>query len=322
MMTKRDNYLIAARGGKPDWVPCYPDDCCSYFPEFWKEVDPVTGADFCNVRWVENDFGKMPDERYPAMQDIHQWRETVKFPNLAAIDWDEERRRFLETCDPDKAQICRLNTHGIFLIPINMLGWVEGLSAIYEEPEELEAFVSAITDFLVELVDYECRYFHPDIVFTGDDVAAANGPLISKKTWDTMYAPYFRKIIDAIHSYGALAEFHCCGNCGYLIEEFLAVGTDICQLPVPNDDLMEVKRRLGSKFVMSGGWDRKGPAAMPGASEEVVRQSVHTALDTWGRDGGLIFWDGGIAGTSEDSQNKRRWLYDEFNRYKYELYAK
>ena len=59
---------------------------------------------------------------------------------------------------------------------------------------------------------------------------------------------------------------------------------------------------------------------MPNATEEEVRRSVHTALDEWGKDGGLIFWDGGIVGTSEDSRNKMKWVTNEFRKYRFEIY--
>jgi hypothetical protein len=320
VMTQRENYLIAARGGKPEWVPCFPEDCNIFMPDFWNETDPITGADLFNVKWIENEYGRMPDEKYHAMDAISQWRATAKFPDPATMDWEGMHKRYLENYDPDKVNIVMLNTNGIFLIPVNMLGWVEALVAIYEDREELEAFVSAITDFLVSLVPYICRYFKPDIIFSGDDLAATNGPFISRETWSSLYKPYFKQIYNTIHSYGVLGEFHCCGNCQYLIEEFLDVGVDICQLPMPNESLLKDKKHFGNRLVITGGWDRHGSGAMPGASEQVVRQSVHHALDTWGKDGALIFWDGGIAGRSEDSNNKMQWLYDEFHAYGKEIY--
>jgi len=319
-MNKRENYLIAARGGKPEWVPCFPEDCNVFLPDFWNEADPVTGTDFCNVKWVENEFGRMPDERWRAMEDITQWRKIIKFPKLEELDWEGMKARYMEGCDPDKVNIAMLNLHGIFLIPINMMGWVDGLLAIYDNREELEALTSALTDFLIELLWHICKHFQPDIIFAGDDVAGGNGPFISKEIWASLYKPYFQKINDAIHSHGALAEFHCCGNCGFFIEEFLDVGSDICQLPMPNESLLRDKQRFGNRLVLTGGWDRKSEANMTGASEEVVRESVHTAIDTYGKDGALIFWDGGIIGRSEDAKTRMAWLYDEFRKYSHEVY--
>lgn len=321
MTTIRENYLMAARGKKPYWVPSFVEDCNVLLPDFWNEEDPVTGADFCNVKWVENDFGKMPREDWRAMEEISDWRKTVKFPDLSKMDWEGMVERVRKAGSPDKVNMAILNTHGIFLIPINMLGWVDGLCSIYEDPEELEAFVSALTDFLCETVKYIGKYFHPDIISTGDDVASATGPFLSKEIWTRMYKPYFKKICDAIKAEGALVEFHCCGNCQYLIEEFLDIGVDICQLPEPNESLLRDKEKYGNRLVLTGGWDRHGPGCMPDAPEEVVRESVRTAIDTYGKDGALLFWDGGICGSSEDAQNKMRWVLDELKIYGHKVYV-
>ena len=315
MISKRENYLMAAQGEKPLWVPSFVEESNVFMPDFWMAVDPATGTDFCNIRWVENDAGRMPDEHWRAMETLDQWRETVKFPKVAELDWPEMTERFKRMSDPEKVNITMLNTNGIFLIPIDMIGWVDGLCAIYEEPEELEAFISAITDFLVEVVNYFGEYIQPDIVFTGDDLAAANGPFVSKEIWRSLYKPYFKRIVDAIHKIGALAEFHCCGNCQFLIDEFLEIGVDVCQLPEPNESLMQKKEKYGNKLVLTGGWDRHSAAALPGASEEIVRESVHQAIDDYGKNGALIFWDGGICGSSEDSQKKMKWVLDELNKY-------
>ena len=248
MITKRENYLITARGGKGVWLPCFMEDANMFMLPFWRAVDPVTEKDFCGIRWVENEFGRMPDERYRAIEDISEWHDAVKFPVLSELDWEGMRADFLKRRDPEKVDLAMLNTHGIFLIPVNMLGWVEGLCSIYENREELESFIAALTDFLVELAGYIGKYIHPDIISTGDDVAASTGPFISKDVWDDLYRPYMKRIIDAVHAQGALAEFHCCGNCGYLIQEFLDIGADICQLPAPDADLRRDKERFGSRL--------------------------------------------------------------------------
>lgn len=298
----------------------FPFDCNIFMPDFWMARDPQTERDFCNVKWTSNDAGAMPDYRYPAMEHISQWRETVKFPDPAKMDWEGMAKRFEENRDPDKVNIAMLNTHGLFLIPINMLGWEEGLCALYEDPEEMEAFIQRLGAFLIELVPYIGKYIKPDIIFSGDDFAAANGPFVSQETFQRVYKPVLTKINEAIHAVGALAEFHCCGNCQFLITEFLESGADICQLPEPNKALLADKAKYGSRLVLTGGWDRHGPGAMPEASEEVVRQSVRTAIDTYGADGCLIFWDGGICGTGEDSQNKMNWVVDEAMRYGAQVY--
>ena len=320
MLSVRDNFLTAAHGGRPDWVPCYKEEANFLRMDFWTQVDPIRGTDFCNVKWTENEYGRMPREDWRAMRSIYQWRETVKFPDLSAIDWERVVAKVRAEGSPDRANIAMVNTCGIFLIPVNMLGWMDALCSMIEDQEEVEAFVSAITDFLCELVEYEGKYFKPDIMTSGDDVASSGGPFLSRDNWNKLYRPYFKKICDAIKAQGALAEFHCCGNCQYLVQDFLDMGYDIVQLPQINESLLADKQRLGNKLVITGGWDRHGPGSLPEAPEEVVRESVRTAINTFGKDGALLFWDGGICGTSQDSENKRRWVADELRRYGREIY--
>lgn len=314
-MTDRENYLIAARGGKPQRLPVFPADCNVFAPDFWAWRDSVTGADFCNVKWVRDAFGEMPDPRWKAMDSIFDWRKTISFPDLSRLDWQGMADRFHAAADPNKVTIARLNTHGLFLIPVNMLGWEKALCAVLEEPEEMDALISALTDLLLGTLDYIETYIHPDIVFSGDDFAGGGGPFLSRQVIRRAYGPYLRRIAERIHQMSALAEFHCCGNCQFLIREAMDYGYDIFQLPMPNAALERDKKELGSRLVITGGWDRLGPGAAPDAPEEVVRQSVRTAVDVYGADGGLIFWEGGVIGNSEDAENKRRWIYDEAAKY-------
>ncbi len=222
--------------------------------------------------------------------------------------------------DPEKAVICMANSNGPFLVPINMMGWVEGMVAMLEEPEEYKALVDAVTDFICEYIGYLGTYFHPDIIYSGDDVASGTGPFISEEIYDEIFADNFKRIADAIHEQGALAEFHCCGDCQWVIDKEVEAGFDICQLPMPNDDLIARLAKYKGRLAMTGGWDRKGPGFEAGASEEVVRESVRTAIDTYGSEGGLIFWDGGIIMDTDENKQKMAWLMDEVRKYGREVY--
>ncbi|MDR0500394.1 MAG: hypothetical protein LBG97_04000 [Coriobacteriales bacterium] len=321
MLTAKENYLIAARGGKPERVPVFPQDANFYVPSIW-DANPETGRDWMGVAWLDDPSGKMPDVAHPIMKEAKQWREMVKFPDLSKIDWEGEISRFKANgYDPNKIDIAMVHSSGPFLLPINMLGWEEGLCALYEDPDEMDAFVSAITDFLVDLVGYIGKYYQPSIMFTGDDLAAGAGPLISRDLWVQIYKPKFERIVKAIHSFNALAEFHNCGNNQFFIEEFLDAGADICQLPMPNEALLADKQRFGSRLVITGGWDRQSAASKLGASEEVVRESARYAIDTYGKDGALIFWDGGIICTDDAAKQKLEWLLDEVAVYGAKVYS-
>lgn len=79
MLTKKENYLRAARGQRPEWVPSFVEDANVFMPPIW-DVDKETGTDFCNVKWVSDEYGQMPDPHWKAMDDIADWRDVVAFP--------------------------------------------------------------------------------------------------------------------------------------------------------------------------------------------------------------------------------------------------
>jgi hypothetical protein len=135
-----------------------------------------------------------------------------------------------------------------------------------------------------------------------------------------MFKDNMKRLVDAIHADGALAEFHNCGNNQFLIEEFLEIGVNISQLAMPNDELKRDKQRFGNRLVINGGWDRIGPGSKADASEEVVRQSARDAINTYGKDGAYIFWDGGIILNSDAAKQKMDWLLDEVRVYGSEVY--
>jgi len=324
MLTPKENFFRAVRYENPEWVPIFGEDMNPFGSYIWTP-DPDTMKDWCNITWImEEGVGKMPDYSRCAMESIDQWRDTVKWPDLDALDWEKIAYDFVNgpRYSPDKLTTAIANTAGPFLIPINMMGWENALCDMMDEPEEYQAFVDALTDFIVDYVGYLGKYIKPDLISSGDDICGNDGPFISIDTWREMFKPDFTRICDAIHEVGALAEFHCCGNCQYLIAEEMDMGYDIAQLPIPNDALMADKKRFGKRLVITGGWDRHGPGGAFGASEEVVRESVRKAIDDYGQEGGLIFWDGGIIMNTEDSKKKMAWLQDELHTYGRAIYAK
>ena len=115
MLTARENYLIAAKGGKPEWVPSFVADACVIPPFKFLERDPETDTDFYNIRWVRNEFGMMPDENWKAMADIRLWRDIIRFPDLDNRDWERVAKNEIANLAPADYH-STFRTHGRFMI--------------------------------------------------------------------------------------------------------------------------------------------------------------------------------------------------------------
>jgi hypothetical protein len=106
----------------------------------------------------------MPDEKWRAMTDIRRWRDIIRFPDLAKTDWEQVAKNETAIFAPDKARIAMLAAESLSLIPVDMMGWMDALCAIHEEPEELQALIAALTDYYVKLTRYIAMHYKPDLI--------------------------------------------------------------------------------------------------------------------------------------------------------------
>ncbi len=119
---------------------------------------------------------------------------------------------------------------------IPIMGWVEGamaeaadlrgVSPIMIDVSEDPAWVHALLEFctLQEIAFAEAQVdAGADIIGIGDAVTS----LISPAMYREFALPYQRRIIDAVHSRGALARLHICGRTTHLLAEMAQTGADI-----------------------------------------------------------------------------------------------
>lgn len=322
---ERENYLKVIRGEQPDWVPLYFDACDWVFTPFM--LDYVTKnpkIDIFGVEWEVNDAGKMPKHDRKLLDDITKWREFVNLPDLSKIDWDELAAAGLKNHNPNKAIGYRTDgCGGNFFIPLmNMMGFEEGLIAICEEPEAVCELYDAVTTITETAMRNLIPRYKPDVVIIDDDMAAATNPFVSVRCFNELYRPFFQRLINVAKEFNLPVEIHMCGKCEPLIEELIGMGVSIWQPAQVSNDLAGLKKKYGNSLILNGGWDSQGPAGLPGASEEVVRQSARTAIDSFAEGGGYVFWDLSPVGQSADMLQKIEWVEDEARKYGRAYYNK
>jgi hypothetical protein len=319
-MTERENFLLAVQGKEHPWVPEMRAATMGFFPEWMMAVDPKTNRNILGIEYTGNENGRISSHARPLLSHISEWRDKVKLPDPASLDWKAAAAKFEAQADPSKARLAMVMP-GLFLYLVDLMGWVEGLCAIAEEPEEAGAFHDYVADFAVKLAKLEIEYLKPDVLGIGDDVANEKGPFVSRECFRTLYKPYYRKIIKVAEDAGVPMDFHCCGRCDFLLDEFVDMGVKIVQIPRPGDDLKAWKKRVGTSAVLEGGWDWQSRGGLPNASEAEVRASAREALDTWARnDPAFIFWEGDAIGEGEDMKNKVVWVRDEVAKYGKTIY--
>ncbi|MDR0518661.1 MAG: hypothetical protein LBG82_01200 [Clostridiales Family XIII bacterium] len=172
-----------------------------------------------------------------------------------------------------------------FHIACDFFGMEEYFMKMYTDPKVVEAVTDHITDFYLES---NKLYF--DLVgdkltsaFFGNDLGSQAACLISPEFFDRFIAPYAKKIIDQMKSYGLKVTIHSCGSIYELIPKLIDLGID-CLHPIQAKAIgMEpdrLAREFGKDIIFMGGVDTQDLLTF-GTPQE-VKDTVHRLRDIFG----------------------------------------
>jgi hypothetical protein len=313
-MTEKENYLKVLRGEVPDWIPLH-EDACQFISPSVLESPHATGKerDIYGIPYVMHENGLIPRPNDFIMRDIAEWRTAVNIPTLEGYDWESAAEKDCAGLDKDKVVVVFSNA--VFGVLVNAMGFENGLTAIAEEPEKVMEFFEALEAFQDTVLENTLKYCPIDVVVINDDVATARDLFISPKTYREMILPFHKRQADIAKKYNTYIEMHCCGKAESIVDDWVNMGVTIWQPAQTMNDLAAIQKKYGKKLIINGGWDNTGPAGIPGADEELIRQSVRDTIDMLAPTGAYIFWDTGGVGKEEDMLKKRAWVQDEVKKY-------
>ncbi|HTO22308.1 MAG TPA: uroporphyrinogen decarboxylase family protein [Spirochaetia bacterium] len=132
-----------------------------------------------------------------------------------------------------------------------------------------------------------------DVVFLcGTDFGAQSTQFCSPATFDSLYAPYYKRMNDWIHRHTSWKTFkHSCGAILPLIPNMIEAGFDIInpvQLSAAGMDAVELKKRFGDRLVFCGG-AVDTQKTLPFGTPQDVRKEVLSRCEVLGKGGGFVF---------------------------------
>ena len=330
-MTEKENFLRVARGEMPEWVPRYltmPEKGSQYksavtaiFPSFfYADRNPDgSGKDIFGVEYTptESTGGmSLPAPGKYILDDIRKWRDVIKVPDISGINWEEMAAKGLERVDRENTAL-EMGTHfGYFQHLMAFMGFTEGLTTMYEEPEEVMALFHYLADFYDDVLKKSLIYYKPDLVLLNDDTATANNPFFSIDMYREMVKPFQMRQGEIIMNHGIPIDMHNCGRCEDCIEDWFDFGVTMWNPAQIMNDLAGIKKKYGRKLALVGCWDSSGPPGWAGAPEELVRTAVRECIETFAPEGGFCFWGSVYGATKDDPEAKQRsaWMTDEYNK--------
>ncbi len=304
-MTPKENFMAAMRFEKPEYVPYTLNEInmMGAIPNMQFEQPVPMGPegvgkiakDAFGVEWTATADGMLPVNDHFLLDDVTEWREVVKMPDVENFPWKEMAEKELAAADPNKVNYVVMN-NGIFDRLMACMGFNEGLCALYEEPEACAEFFEAVADYKIAYIDKICEYYKPDIIHYVDDLAHANGLFMSPEIYRKLIKPQHQRIVKAIRDHGVFMEQHTCGKCEAIIPDYIEMGVQAWFPAQPSNHLKEI--HASHKLALDYGMDTQGALRDKDVSEEVLRSETDKAIDELGDGGGLAIMGGALLGST------------------------
>lgn len=294
-MTEQENLRTALDGGNPEHIPCFwaggqivTSSVIGNLPSF----EHTEGYDAFGVHWTATESsGWMfsPTVGVPyVLEDVTEWKEKVRFPDIDAIDWEAAGKKDMANVDSNRLTNFYAG-NGLFERLHLLMGFENAMMAILDEPEAVYELVGAIADMYVKITAKIGEYYKPEYYTFLDDYAHKSGAFISPKTFDEFFAPHLQKIVETAEKGGMKFILHCCGQEQIFIDNFYKIGIRRLEPCQPCNDLAQMKKKHPDIALM-GGLDLQRIVDYPGVTEEQLRKEVRRCIDEYGPLGGYSIY--------------------------------
>jgi len=333
-LTPKENYLRTLRGEVPEWVPVYaygpptpgaqPPANAMFEPPFLAEHRLRGGGrDIWGVNYLPSasaGSALIPDNRefILPIDRLRHWRDIIKAPLLEHIDWEQQVKLGFEQMPCDRSQTALfLSLHvGYFQLLMSFMGFVDGLLAFYEEPDEVHALLDYLSEFYMRVADSVLDLVKPDILMMADDTAAWHAPFISDEMYREFILPHHEKFAKRGRERGLLMTMHNCGKCESVLGMLVEMGINGWDPAQTCNDLRGIKAKFGNRLVITGGWDARGRLLERDVTDDELQQSVRDVLDALAPGGGYCFAGGYLSENGdEETVRRNRIVQDEAERY-------
>lgn len=295
-MTSLERTLAFLAGSSADRIPFHPilmrfaakhagvmyrDFCLSPVHKCMANIRCAAdfGSDWVNTMsdpWAEAEaFGTVlyyPEDDLPKVQ--HHAIEDIADTDRMKVLRPEDHKRMRQRSE--EISLYSRETAGKLLI----CGWVEGplaawcdirdinlaMTDLYEYPEKVHRALDIITESAMAFIAPQIKA-GAHCIGIGDSVCS----LISPELYREFCFDREKALVDHIHSLGAIAKIHICGNISAILPEVLRTGADIVDIDQRTGPVTDVVKLLRPGQVFSGKSDPV--SVIQDGDKEVIRSS-------------------------------------------------
>jgi len=186
-------------------------------------------------------------------------------------------------------------TGGPYLRSTYLRGETQYLMDIAADPELAKALADKVADHLmaVGVQEIERWSLQETGIWIFDDMAYNTGPLFSPASFERIFLPAYRRMVETYKRAGArYVFFHSDGDIRLFLDMLLDAGIDGINPVEPraNMNVVELRKRYPT-LILTGGMDNTG--TLTNGPRDKIQAETRAAIDV-GRDGGLLIGSGYI----------------------------
>jgi len=297
--------VAAFRDKNPWWIMLGNEQntfCPSVIPDhvargFCFEAVPVPrerfgGKDMFGIEWEYIDVagGSMVKPGQPLLEDVNDWKEVIKFPNIDEWDWEGSAAMNKEFLNNGKATSLMLLNGCWFERLISFMDFEGAAMALLDEDQEdaLHELLHEMTSLYIRLIDKCCECYDLQGINLHDDWGSQMAPFFSDEAARNFFLPEMKRLVDHVHSKGMFIELHSCGHLVKRCDIFVEAGFDAWH-PMGMNDTDWLYENYGDKILL--GMINKEPVAID-APEEEQRAAARKFVEKYCKPGVPVSYSG------------------------------
>lgn len=310
-LTPKENYLRLCRGEEIEYIPTHTFFSVPVYDEVpIKPFGPCTmlyredfrpgaesfhddwGVEYTSVPSANGSF--IPSGTHTndyLIKDLHHWYDYIEKPRLYdGIDWKRKAHEDFEGFDRNWTAV----VNGSPLMPFQqlmaMLGFNDGLVALYEEPEVCAEILDYMLDYLVPHMEACMDAYEPDLFYLLDDTATQRAPFISLELFREVILPAYRRLCKPAIDRGVPLVYHNCGKCEAFLPDMVRLGVRYWDPAQTQNDLHGLQETLCEEynFNIIGAFTWEEPKSWPEISEEYVCAQMRKNIDEYAPGGHFL----------------------------------
>jgi len=234
------------------------------------------------VQFTSEDLSVPREPVFKSEKDIDGY-----IPPDPDLPWRYERlQKLVRTFKGQRAVIAAV-TDVFNIAKESLLGETEYFKSMIKKPDLVGRVNEIVANYNLGYIR-NCIDVGADIIFIIGDWAITNGPMVSPEFTARFIVPYFRKMVEYVHSRGLPCFKHTDGNIWSLFDMIVEAGVDGVHPIDPNAgmEMGKAKTKYGDKVCLLG--NVSCAETLSWGTEEEVRQETKEVIRKAGKGGGLI----------------------------------